>query len=155
ELDDAMLRETRLTRLLLGENEAICTPSRWVYRSSAGDQHADAKDDSGILERIIAVRTARRRRDMSGSDLLRAISRAGGNLASKYAMEYETVATLLHWPAPAPDASADPAMRSTVWLAAESLRSADRLGRPHAQMQARCNLAEALLHSGQIDECLN
>lgn len=149
---ETMLREKRLTQLLLEEDQAIRTPGHWARRSSA-DTRAGEGGSSQVIEEIIAARAARRRRDAEVGDLLNRAQQAAGNLATKYAVEHERVVALLHWPAP--DCLSDSAIRSAVWMAAQALQSAERLGRPHARAQARCCLAEALLRAGQVGDCLD
>jgi tetratricopeptide (TPR) repeat protein len=149
-------RERRLTELFLEEDEAIRDPSRWAYRSSAHEHAEDVRDNLQFQEKIIADRAACRRRDAMPTGLPKDTPRSAGNLASKYAVEHEAVAALLHWPPSGPGSaarSADLGARSAIWLAAQALRSAIRMGLPHAQAQARCDLAEALLRAGQVDDC--
>lgn len=158
-------RERRLTELFLEEDEAIRDPSRWAYRSSAHDHAEDVRDNLQFQEKVIADRAARRRRDAAPAGLPKDTPRSAGNLASKYAVEHETVAALLHWPPSEPGPAARSAdlrarsdglgARSAIWLAAQALRSAIRIGLPHAQAQARCDVAEALLRAGQVDDCLD
>ena len=158
-------RERRLTELFLEQDEAIRDPSRWAYRSSAHDHAGDVRDNLQFQEKIIADRAASRRRDAAPAGLPKDTPRSAGNLASKYAVEHEAVAGLLYWPASAPGRAARPAglrarsdglgARSVIWLAAQALRSAIRMGLPHAQAQARCDVAEALLRAGHVDDCLD
>ena len=151
--------EARLLGLLLAENEAVREAGQWVSQPSVDGLRADPRDNSRFLEKIILGRAARRRRDSRACDELLDAARqfADGDVAHRANIEYEQVATRLHLAAcripgshspPAPDAS------SLVSLAAQAVRSSDRLDSPHAQAQARCALAYALILTGQASACL-
>ena len=151
--------EARLIKLLHGENDAIRNPERWMARPSTDGLTRDDRANSVFTEKIILGRVSRRRRECQASDALlkAAEGYSGENLAHNLDILHEQAATWLHCgcrPLSAPDSVNGHDPRSLVSLASQAVRSADRIGRPHARAQARCTLAYALIRAGRLDDCL-
>ncbi len=150
--------ESRLIELLRGENDAIRDPNRWTAKPSPDGLSRDHRDNSQFTEKIILGRAARRRRECPACDhLLKEAQRySTENLAHCLDIQHEQATTWLHctsWSVPASSLNGHDA-RSVISLAAQAVRSADRLDRPHARAQARCTLAHALVRAGRTDDCL-
>ena len=152
-------REERLIRLLRAENGAFRDPALWTAEVSGDGVSPDLRDNSQFVERIILGRAARRRRiGQACDDLLGEAQRyADQDLAHGLDIEQERAATMLHCDVAVPvlgDSRDGHAARQVISLAAQLVRSSDRLDRPSARAQARCTLAQALARAGQIGDSL-
>jgi hypothetical protein len=152
-------RETYLIELLRAENDAILDPDYWMRQPMPNGVRRDGRDNSQFIEKIIRGRAARRRREVPAcNDMLREARRySDENLAHHRDIDHEQATMLLQfraWGALAAGSSNGDDGRSVISLATQAVRSSDQLDRPHAQAQARCTLAHALLQAGHAQACL-
>lgn len=151
--EQAKPSESRLIALLLAENAALTQPEHWAAQLTCTGPEGNG-DNGQFIEKMILSRAACRRRDAAACDglLTDARQHCDGNLAHRLDVEHGQAAMMLHGPGNQADGSAAAGvLRSAV----TTLRSADQLGRPYARVRAHCTLAQALVRSGQPDNCLH
>ncbi|SEG31981.1 NB-ARC domain-containing protein [Nonomuraea solani] len=134
--------------LLLAESAALSTAEGWSAACAARRLPGQAPPHARFVESLLRARRDCRRR--AGERCETALGRAGeiadGSLAGVAAVQRERLAYLLH---------CGTGREDVVSRAARGVVTNVRVGRPYGLAQARCDLGQALLRTGDVPGCLD